>query len=93
MSMTKTGLNLIPNSEFRIPNLKGRLREDSQCGKILRVLQDARGEWVSMPALVLISGSYNVHSRIDELRHRHGYEIENETDVSVRPHVSKYRLL
>lgn len=70
-----------------------RLRETSQCGKILRVLIDAKGEWVSMPALVLVSGSYNIHSRIDELRHRFGYKIENHTDVSVRPHVSKYRLI
>ena len=72
---------------------RGRLNENSQCAKILRVLQDARGEWVSMPALVLVSGSYNIHSRVDELRHVHGISIENETDVSVRPHVSRYRLV
>jgi len=75
------------------PAKRGRLREDSQCGKILAVLKAANGDWVTMPALVLVSGSYNIHSRIDELRHVHGYQIENETDVSVRPHVSKYRLV
>ena len=75
------------------PAKRGRLREDSQCGKILAALKAANGDWVSMPALVLVSASYNIHSRIDELRHRHGYQIENETDVSVRPHVSKYRLV
>lgn len=73
----------------------GRLREDSQCAKILTVLKAMATEtdpWVPMPSLVLASGSYNIHSRIDELRKR-GYNIENQTDLSVRPHVSKYRLI
>lgn len=70
-----------------------RLREDSQCAKILARLREACGEWVAMPDLVVASGSYNIHSRVDELRRVHGIAIENETDVSVRPHVSKYRLV
>jgi len=73
-----------------------RLTETSQRAKILRVLQDAAATgdpWVAMPALVLVSGSYNIHSRIDELRQCHGYDIENRTDVSVRPHRSEYRLI
>ena len=69
---------------------RGRLNENSQCAKILRVLQDARGEWVSMPALVLVSGSYNIHSRVDELRSKHGIEIHNEVDLTVKPHISRY---
>jgi len=77
-----------------------RLTENSQCHLIFKALASAfehratnGGGWVAMPKLVEASGSYNVHSRIDELRHRHGVVIENDTDVSVRPHVSKYRLV
>ena len=70
-----------------------RLTENSQCKKILDRLAAAGGDWVEMPQLVAASGSYNIHSRVDELRHRHGVQIENVTDVSVRPHVSKYRLV
>jgi len=70
-----------------------RLRENSQCAKILARLAQQPGEWVTMPALVEVSGSYNIHSRVDELRHNHGVQIENETDVSVRPHISRYRLI
>jgi hypothetical protein len=67
-----------------------RLRENSQCAKILHRLQERPGEMVEMPELVRVSGSYNVHSRIDELRAKHGVVIHNETDVTVRPHVSRY---
>lgn len=70
----------------------GRLRESSQCAKILAALNEAWPEWVTMPDLVAASGSYNVHTRVDELR-GHGHLIENETDLSVRPHISKYRLM
>ena len=77
-----------------------RLNENSQCHKILIALQaaarDAAGQthggWVAMPTLVAVSGSYNIHSRVDELRHNHGVRIENKTDVSTRPHRSFYRL-
>lgn len=68
-------------------------RGNSQCGKILAALHAAGGAWLSMPELVEISDSYNIHSRIDELRHAYGFNIENQTDYSVRPHRSKYRLL
>lgn len=82
--MTETDLQMKP---------RGRMQENSQCARILRVLQSVPGEKFSMPALVDFSGSYNVHSRIDELRHVHGWtQIENETDVSVRPHKSFYWL-
>jgi hypothetical protein len=72
---------------------RGRLREDSQCAKILAALRLADGNWLEMPALVRASGSYNIHTRIDELRQRWGHDIENHTDTSVRPHISKYRLI
>ena len=51
----------------------------SQCDTILKALLKRAGKWVSMPALVKASGSYNVHSRIDELRHKRGVRIENMT--------------
>ena len=73
------------------------LRETSQCKKILDALADARVSgrndgWVAMPELVAVSGSFNIHSRVDELRSKHHVAIENSTDVSIRPHISKYRL-
>jgi len=85
MSGTQTNLT------FETPK-RGRLRQDSQCAKILAALRHANGGWVSMPSLVADSGSFNIHSRVDELRQVHGYAIQNETDVSVRPHLSRYRL-
>ena len=42
----------------------------TQNSLILETLRARRGAWVSMPELVEVSGSYNVHSRIDELRRR-----------------------
>lgn len=48
----------------------------SQNAAILRRLRRCLGRWVSMPALVECSGSFNVHSRIDELRGA-GHVIEN----------------
>lgn len=69
------------------------LTQNSQCAKILARLRQRKPGFVLMPTLARISGSYNVHSRIDELRKRHGHDIENRTDVSVRPHISKYRLV
>jgi hypothetical protein len=77
-------------------NSRGQLRQDSQCAKIIARLRAAirRGEeWVTMPQLVEASGSYNIHTRVNELRKVLGFDIENKTDTSVRPHVSKYRLL
>ena len=70
-----------------------RLRQDSQCAKIVRELARANGNWVGVHRLMRVSRSINIHSRVDELRRRLGYRIENHTDVSVKPHVSKYRLL
>ena len=49
----------------------------SQCASILAELQRHAGEWVAMPRLVLCSGSYNVHSRISDLR-KAGHSIIHE---------------
>lgn len=47
----------------------------SQCDLILRELQATPGIWVAMPTLCAVSGSYNAHSRIADLRKR-GHRIE-----------------
>lgn len=52
----------------------------SQCDAILQALQAANGEWVSMPQLAAEADSLNVHSRVDELRHKRGLNIENRTE-------------
>ena len=51
----------------------------TQCDLILQELEAARGEWVPMPKLAEAGDSLNVHSRIDELRHKRGLSIENKT--------------
>lgn len=50
----------------------------SQTNIIHSLLKRARGRWVPMPELAVGSGSFNVHSRIDELRHKRGANIENK---------------
>jgi hypothetical protein len=70
-----------------------RLTQHSQCARIARELVRAHGNWVGMLRLVNVSGSYNIHTRVDELRRLHGYRIENRTDLTVRPHISQYRML
>lgn len=47
----------------------------TQNDRILVVLQFQQRDWTPMPKLVEISGSYNVHSRIAELRKR-GHRVE-----------------
>ncbi|MDP3851990.1 MAG: hypothetical protein Q8Q59_15920 [Luteolibacter sp.] len=51
---------------------------DTQCDLILQALTEANGEWVPMPRLAELSGSYNIHSRVNELRKDFGYTIENK---------------
>jgi hypothetical protein len=53
-----------------------RNREDTQCAFIVSRLRQVPGEWVSMPELVAVSGSFNIHTRIDEIRHRLGHAVE-----------------
>jgi hypothetical protein len=49
----------------------------SQNTRILAELQRCAGQWVPMPSLCRSSGSYNVHSRISDLR-RAGHTILQE---------------
>ena len=67
----------------------------SQSTLILEALQAANGEWVPMPDLARVGETLNVHTRIDELRHKRGLRIENKvTKDPFRPHrkLSFYRL-
>lgn len=64
----------------------------TQCEIILRLLTEAKGEWVSMPDLMRAAGSGAVHSRIADLRLR-GHDIEWRFDRDGRRILSWYRLL
>lgn len=67
-------------------------QKPTQCALILTALQARSGEWVPMPDLVAVSGSYVVHSRISDLRQA-GHQIEHKNDwVDGKCH-SFYRLL
>ena len=63
----------------------------SQADAILGQLKQRKGKWCSMPSLGRISGSYNVHSRIADLRKR-GHQIEHRNEHAGRLIRSYYRL-
>ena len=68
----------------------------TQCQAILDRLTLSPGEWVAMPLLAHHSGSLNVHSRVDELRHKRGVMIENKKERDAcnrRRTLSSYRLV
>jgi hypothetical protein len=69
--------------------------EPRQADLVLARLQESPGEWVSMPELARISGSMNIHSRIDQLRHQGGHHIENfmQRRPGSRRNDSFYRLI
>lgn len=58
--------------------------QPTQCDLILQALHAANGEWVSMPQLADTAESLNIHSRIDELRHKRGLHIENKLQPDPR---------
>jgi biotin operon repressor len=65
----------------------------SQRQKILEVLSAHPGEWVRMVELGFRSGSWNVHSRISELRKR-GCDIEQRNEYPGKRAIkSFYRLI
>jgi hypothetical protein len=70
----------------------------SQADAILAELRGANGDWVSMPRLCAVSGSYNVHSRIADLRAR-GHIISQKNEHTTDPKTgrricaSSYRLV
>lgn len=65
----------------------------SQTDRVLRMLQSAHGDWVSMPDLARGSGSLNIHSRIADLRNR-GYIVDpRQLRAADGTHLSFYRLV
>ena len=65
----------------------------SQGETILRLLTEARGEWVELTTLARVAGCYAVSERVSELRRKRGYEIENETvTLADGQKRSRYRL-
>jgi len=68
-----------------------RTKADSQCGKILALLEQRRGEAVSLFDLWQVSGSMAVHSRISDLRER-GYNISCVTKQTRGRVLSEYTL-
>lgn len=64
----------------------------SQCDKILACLRETPGQWVAMPDLVLASASFNIHSRISDLRKR-GHNIEQHDERDGRKIKSFYRVM
>lgn len=64
----------------------------SQCALILARLELTPGEWVAMPELARLSGSYVIHSRIADLRQR-GHRIEHLNHHHARKTHSFYCLL
>jgi hypothetical protein len=63
----------------------------SQCDIILARLVSTPGQWVPMPALCRLSGSFNIHSRIADLRRR-GHRIDHQNRQTGRKIHSFYRL-
>jgi hypothetical protein len=69
-----------------------RTNDDSQCAAILSRLRKDPGQWVSMPDLVHVSGSFNIHTRVDEIRHRLGETVECKIESASRRKFSFYRV-
>jgi hypothetical protein len=64
----------------------------SQGEKIETRLTEKRGQWVPMPELSQLSGSYVVHSRISDLRKK-GLQIESRTERHGKKNHSFYKLV
>jgi hypothetical protein len=55
-------------------------------------LTEKRGQWVPMPELSQLSGSYVVHSRVSDLRKK-GLQIESKTEQHGKTKHSFYKLV
>lgn len=68
------------------------VKQGSQCAKLLRALSD--NNWHSLADLHRRAGPMIVHSRISDLRKKHGYEIEHRHVEAKRAALSsQYRLV
>jgi hypothetical protein len=63
----------------------------TQNQKVLATLEEFSPDWVPMPKLVEISGSYVVHSRISDLRQK-GHPIEHRREIKAGQYHSFYRI-
>lgn len=65
----------------------------TQTKAILSRLEMSPGEWVAMTELGKFAGCWAVHSRIAEIRTKHGRKVDNRTErVNGKCH-SYYRLI
>ena len=67
------------------------MQHPTQNELILDALTARRGDWVPMPELSEASGSWNVHSRIADLR-AEGHDIDNKIVRRGRQSRSYYRI-
>jgi hypothetical protein len=69
--------------------------DPTQSDLIYQALLEKAGLWVAMPHLMTVSGSANIHTRINELRHQHGHHIQNKQQriPGRRTRASFYRLI
>lgn len=90
---TETNTATPPRKKEQVRRLPSINSEPSQADKILECLRARRPRWVPMPYLSAISGSLNIHTRIDDLR-RKGFDIVNDqrTKRDSRTRDSFYRL-
>ena len=65
---------------------------NSQRGRALRLLIEARGGWVSAPELANVGG-LQFQTRVYELRHKLGLHIENYVECRGGKRFSRYRLV
>jgi hypothetical protein len=64
----------------------------SQCGRILRLLESRRGEWVPLYEILNLKIS-QYGTRVKELRDNWGYAIENKTETANGQRHSWFRIL
>ena len=65
---------------------------DSQCGRILRLLESRRGEWVALPEILALRIS-QYGTRVKELRDDWGLLIENKVEMVDGQRRSWFRLV
>lgn len=64
----------------------------SQCGRILRLLESRRGEWIALPEILSLKIS-QYGTRVKELRDNWGFQIENKVETVDTQRHSWFRLM
>jgi hypothetical protein len=78
-------------SSITVGELVKRPKPTSQAGRILRLLEDAKGGKVSLPEILALRVSQYT-ARIHDLRHRYGFSIVNGSEPG-RPDHTWFRLV